>query len=59
MIAPGRASAQIDLVGQWRATLHEDITHRLDEASARGIAGAGGPWIGDYTGRPINDAARF
>jgi hypothetical protein len=56
----GRAFAQVDLVGQWRATLHEDITHRLDEASAaQGIAGAGGPWIGDYTGLPINDAARF
>jgi hypothetical protein len=56
----GHAFAQIDLAGQWRALLHEDIGHRLDEAAAApGISGAGGQWIGDYAGLPINDAARF
>lgn len=53
------ALGQIDLAGEWRPLLHEDIGHRLDEAGAApGIAGAGGPWIGDYTGLPINGAAR-
>ncbi len=56
----GRGFAQTDLAGQWRPLLHEDIGHRLDEASAApGISGAGGPWVGDYTGLPINDAARY
>ena len=56
----GRADAQIDLSGEWRPLLHEDIGHRLDEASAApGIDGAGGPWLGDYTGLPINSAARM
>ncbi len=58
--AGGRGLAQTDLAGQWRALLHEDIGHRLDEASAApGISGAGGPWVGDYMGLPINDAARY
>jgi hypothetical protein len=58
--ASSRGFAQIDLAGQWRPLLHEDIGHRLDEASAApGISGAGGPWIGDYTGLPINAAARY
>jgi len=40
--------------------LHEDVGHRLDEAAAApGISGAGGPWLGDYTGLPINEAARY
>jgi hypothetical protein len=53
-------AAQIDFSGEWRALMHEDIAHRLDEASgAPGISGAGGPHIGDYTGLPINDDARF
>jgi hypothetical protein len=55
-----RAFAQTDLSGVWGSTLHEDIGLRLDErALAGGIAGAGGPHIGDYTGLPINDAARL
>ena len=58
--ASGRGLAQIDLAGQWRPLLHEDIGHRLDEAAgAPGISGAGGPWLGDYTGLPINEAARY
>ncbi len=41
------AEAQIDLSGEWRNVVHEDPVHR------RSIL------IGDYTGIPINDAARF
>ena len=60
MCVAARGFAQTDLTGQWRPLLHEDIGHRLDEAAAApGISGAGGPWIGDYTGLPINDAARY
>jgi hypothetical protein len=62
MIAPGGAQAQTDLSGQWRPLLHEDLGHRIDEAAAGGPgvgSGAGGPRIGDYTGLPLNDAARL
>ena len=60
MCVAARGFAQTDLTGQWRPLLHEDIGHRLDEAAAApGLSGAGGPWIGDYTGLPINDAARY
>jgi hypothetical protein len=56
----GPAFAQVDLSGAWRPMLHEDLGHRLDEAGgAPGICCAGGPWIGDYTGLPINAAARL
>ena len=56
----GPASAQVDLSGAWRPMLHEDLGHRLDEAGgAPGICCAGGPAIGDYTGLPINAAARL
>ncbi len=41
------AQAQIDLAGQWRSTTHEDAPTRGD-----------GPELGDYTGLPINAAAR-
>ena len=54
------AAAQTDFTGEWRALLHEDIGHRLDEPGGQpGISGAGGPRIGDYTGLPLNDAARL
>jgi hypothetical protein len=43
---------QIDLSGEWATRLHEDLNHRND-------ALGGGPEIGDYTGLPINDAARL
>jgi hypothetical protein len=43
------AGAQIDLSGEWSARLHEDRLHRRDPP---------GPDVGDYTGLPINDAAR-
>ncbi len=43
------ASAQIDLAGEWAARSgHEDQPHRVP-----------GPDLGDYTGLPINDAARL
>ena len=45
------AFAQVDLSGEWANLLHEDVNHRND-------AIGGGPRIGDYTGLPINDAAR-
>ena len=43
--------AQNDISGEWANLLHEDVNHRND-------AIGGGPRIGDYTGLPINDAAR-
>lgn len=45
------ASAQIDLSGEWAVRLHEDQLHRNDVLP-------GGLAVGDYTGLPINDAAR-
>jgi hypothetical protein len=54
------ALAQTDVSGVWGSTFHEDIGLRVDAAAAAGgIAGAGGPWFGDYTGLPINAAARL
>jgi hypothetical protein len=59
-LAAAPAAAQVDLSGTWRPILNEDLGHRLDEAGAApGLCCAGGPWIGDYTGLPINDAARM
>jgi hypothetical protein len=46
-----RAWAQVDLSGEWAVRLHEDQLHRND-------ALPGGLAIGDYTGLPINEAAR-
>ena len=46
---PVKAIAQIDLTGEWSLRLHEDRLHRRDPP---------GPEVGDYTGLPINDAAR-
>jgi hypothetical protein len=51
-LASAPASAQTDFAGEWAGTLHEDVPHRND-------ALGGGPEIGDYTGLPINEAARF
>jgi hypothetical protein len=50
-LASGRAFAQNDISGEWANLLHEDVNHRND-------AIGGGPRIGEYTGLPINDAAR-
>jgi hypothetical protein len=41
------ARAEFDLAGEWRNLVHEDQPER-----------GGGPEIGDFTGLPINDAAR-
>jgi hypothetical protein len=43
-----RASAQLDLAGQWAVLQQEDQPER-----------ASGPEIGDYTGMPINNADRL
>jgi hypothetical protein len=56
------ALAQVDLSGEWTPLFHEDLGHRIDDPAAGGPGtptGAGGPRIGDYTGLPINDAARL
>ena len=42
------AFAQRDIAGEWSALYHEDQPHRIP-----------GPELGDYTGLPINDAARL
>jgi hypothetical protein len=41
------AAAQFDLAGEWAARTHEDNPHRIPGAE-----------LGDYTGLPLNDAAR-
>ena len=48
IVWPGAAFAQRDLSGEWSARYHEDQEHRIP-----------GPALGDYTGLPINDAARL
>ncbi len=48
LLASAPAFAQIDLTGVWSARLHEDWPDRLP-----------GPELGDYTGIPLNNAARF
>lgn len=47
IIAGGSAEAQVDLSGEWSNIYHEDAPHR-----------GAGPELGDYTGLPINEAAR-
>ena len=47
-VVPRSAFAQHDLSGEWSARYHEDQEHRIP-----------GPALGDYTGLPINDAARL
>jgi hypothetical protein len=54
------AVAQVDLTGEWRSVIHEDVGLRIDDPLlAGGIPGAEGPRIGDYAGLPINAAARL
>jgi glyoxylase-like metal-dependent hydrolase (beta-lactamase superfamily II) len=48
LVAAGPAFAQRDLSGEWAALYHEDQPHRIP-----------GPDLGDYTGIPLNDAARL
>ena len=47
LLAACPAFAQIDLSGEWSNLTHEDVNHRQSVE------------IGDYTGLPINEAARF
>ena len=47
LLAAAPARAQIDLTGMWATQMHEDQPHRVPGAE-----------LGDYTGLPINDAAR-
>lgn len=58
---PGsRAFAQVDLTGEWQVIMHEDVNHRVDDPNVTpGIRGAEGSRLGDYSGLPINDAARL
>ena len=42
------AQSQRDLTGHWSQRFHEDLPER-----------GAGPEIGDYTGLPVNDAARL
>ena len=49
LVGPGVAAAQeVDFSGEWVPLFHEDGPERLP-----------GPELGDYTGIPINDAARL
>ena len=48
LLAGSSAFAQVDLSGNWAPLYHEDLPDRLP-----------GPELGDYTGIPINDAARL
>jgi hypothetical protein len=43
----GLAVAETDLSGEWAPRYHEDFPERIP-----------GPWLGEYHGVPINDAAR-
>jgi len=45
--APPQSPLQIDISGEWAARIHEDWGHRIPGAD-----------LGDYTGLPINAAAR-
>jgi cyclase len=47
MVAAAPAAAQINLVGDWVGRYQEDFQDRVP-----------GPDLGDYTGLPVNDAAR-
>jgi cyclase len=47
-LAEVELAAQADFSGEWSARYHEDYEHRIP-----------GPTVGDYTGLPINDAARL
>jgi hypothetical protein len=47
-VAPSRLEAQVDFSGQWAPVYHEDNPERIP-----------GPELGDYSGLPLNDAARL
>ena len=48
LCGPVPALAQVDFSGNWAPLYHEDLPDRLP-----------GPELGDYTGIPLNDAARL
>jgi hypothetical protein len=48
LLPAGFAYAQMDLSGAWGQRFHEDLPER-----------GAGPEIGDFTGMPVNDAARL
>ena len=48
LLFSGPVSAQIDMEGKWTASRQEDFVHRVP-----------GPALGDYTGIPVNEAARL
>lgn len=48
LLSPGHLAAQVDFTGEWAPLYHEDRPERLP-----------GPELGDYSGLPINDAARL
>jgi cyclase len=48
LMCPPRATAQIDLSGEWSTLYHEDAPHR-----------GAGPELADYTGLPLNEAGRL
>ena len=47
-VARGVAAQEVDFSGEWAPLYHEDGPERLP-----------GPELGDYTGMPVNDAARL
>jgi hypothetical protein len=50
--------AQTDFSGEWAIRLHEDEPHRQAGPNAE-VPGRHGIELGDYTGMPINAAARL
>ena len=48
LVTPAATFAQVDFSGQWAPVYHEDNPERIP-----------GPELGDYTGLPLNDAARL
>jgi hypothetical protein len=53
----GQVQAQTDFSGEWAIRLHEDEPHRQAGPNAE-VPGRHGIELGDYTGMPINAAAR-
>ena len=54
----GQVQAQTDFSGEWAIRLHEDEPHRQAGPNAE-VPGRHGIELGDYTGMPINAAARL
>jgi hypothetical protein len=58
-IASRPASGQVDFSGEWAARIHEDEPHRQAGPNAAPDGRLHGAEIGDYTGLPLNAAARL